>query len=84
MTTTSELIDAVAALTGDDGTGDLGVIVRQALRDDPAAAAWEIAEIVREARADASGEHTCACGAPYIDINRSAPCEFCGRYGEAR
>jgi hypothetical protein len=47
------LVDGVAALVGDDGTGDLGVIVRQALIDDPSATAGGIAEIVREARAEA-------------------------------
>src|SRR3954465_12149146 len=30
-----DVCDAVASMVGDDGTGDLGVIVRQALADDP-------------------------------------------------
>jgi hypothetical protein len=40
----------------DDGTGDLGVIVRQALADDPDATAADIRAIVAEARADAETE----------------------------
>lgn len=40
----------------DDGTGTLGIIIRQALVDDPAATAGDIAEIVREAIADAREE----------------------------
>lgn len=46
----------VAAIVGDDGTGDLGGITAQALKDDPSATAEDIAEIVREARADAKLE----------------------------
>lgn len=48
-----DMIAAVETITGDDGTGDLGIIVRQALRDDPAATAEDIAAIVVDARADA-------------------------------
>jgi hypothetical protein len=47
------MIGEVASLVSDDGTGDLGVIVRQALEDDANATAEEIAEIVREAREEA-------------------------------
>ena len=36
----------------DDGTGDLGIIVREALRADPEVSAADIATIVREARRD--------------------------------
>lgn len=50
------MIREVAAVVGDDGTGDLGIIVRQALADDPAATASEIAEIVVEARETATAE----------------------------
>ena len=47
----------VESIVGDaDGSGDIGVIVRQALRDDAHATAEAIAEIVREARADAAAE----------------------------
>lgn len=40
----------------DDGTGDLGVIVRQALKDDVDATAEEVVAIIREALADAERE----------------------------
>jgi len=53
-----EVCREVASIVGDDGTGDLGVIVRQALRDDPNATPEEIADIVREAREDAPSEPT--------------------------
>lgn len=46
----------VARQVGDDGTGDLGIIVRQALADDPAATVDDIVTIVREAREDAARE----------------------------
>lgn len=46
----------VAGIVGDDGTGTLGVIVRQALRENRRASPYKIAEIVREARADAAVE----------------------------
>lgn len=42
----AQVLDAV----GHDGTGDVGVIVRQALADDPAATVEDIVEIVRAAR----------------------------------
>jgi hypothetical protein len=42
----------VGAMVGDDGSGDLRVIVEQALRDDPSVTAEAIAEIVGEARAE--------------------------------
>lgn len=51
-----DVCDAVASMVRDDGTGDLGVIVRQALADDPAVTVDEIADIVREARRDAAVE----------------------------
>lgn len=48
-----EMCAKVEALVEDiDGSGDIGVIVRQALKDDPHATAEAIAEIVREARED--------------------------------
>lgn len=57
---TTELVrnvcDEVAGLVGDDGTGDLGIIVRQALAEDPTVSAEAIAETVREARRDATVE----------------------------
>lgn len=40
----------VAAVIGDDGTGDLGIIVRQALIDNPNATDEDIITIVREAQ----------------------------------
>lgn len=52
----SDLFSAVSSLVGDDGTGDLGIIVRQALNDDPSATVDDIAAIVREAREDAAAE----------------------------
>lgn len=52
----ADLCIEVAALVGDDGTGDLGIIVRQALSDDANATAESIAEIVREARRDWAAE----------------------------
>lgn len=45
----------VADLVGDDGSGDIGVITRQAVKDSPRVTAQEIAEIVRQAREDAAG-----------------------------
>ncbi|HKA75336.1 MAG TPA: hypothetical protein VKE26_26270 [Xanthobacteraceae bacterium] len=36
----------------DDGTGDLGIIIAQALVDDPQATATAIAAIIDEARAE--------------------------------
>lgn len=48
----ADLVAAVSAMVGDDGTGDLGIIVREALADDATVTAAEIADIVREARAD--------------------------------
>lgn len=48
------LVSGAAALVGNDGTGDLGVIVRQALIDDPATTVKDVARIVREAREDAA------------------------------
>lgn len=53
---TKTLIAAVVDLVGDDGTGDLGAIVRQAIGDDTSVTARAIADIVREARADAAAE----------------------------
>jgi hypothetical protein len=44
-----DLLAVVSRLVGDDGTGDLGVIVDQAMRDGIVDAA-DIADIVREAR----------------------------------
>lgn len=52
-TRVSDMLARVSRLVGDDGTGDLGVIVRQALSDDPTTTADAIAEIVAEARRDA-------------------------------
>jgi hypothetical protein len=53
----TDTIATVALLVeDDDGTGDIGIIVRQALRDDPTATARDIAQIVRDARADALAE----------------------------
>lgn len=49
----STLLAEVVALVGDDGTGDLGVIIDHA---EPGATAEDIADIVREARADAAAE----------------------------
>lgn len=46
------LLSATADL--DDGTGTLGIIVRQALIDDPAVTAAEVREIVETAIADAA------------------------------
>lgn len=54
--TARQLAAEVAAMGGDDGTGDLRVIVDYALRDDPNVTADEVANIVREARADAAAE----------------------------
>lgn len=50
----AELLSVVASMVGDDGTGDLGVIVDQALADDAEVTAQEVAEIVREAREEAA------------------------------
>lgn len=47
-----ELLAEVGALVEDDGTGDLGVIVDCALKDDPSTTAADIAAIVRDARAE--------------------------------
>jgi hypothetical protein len=47
------MIAEVAVLVGDDGTDNLGVIVRQALIDDPDATPEDIAAIVRDARDEA-------------------------------
>jgi hypothetical protein len=47
------MIAEVAVLVGDDGTDNLGVIVRQALIDDPDATPEDIAAIVRDAREEA-------------------------------
>jgi hypothetical protein len=49
----AEITRQVAEAVGDDGTGDLGVIVEHALRDDPNEAVGVIIAIVREARSDA-------------------------------
>lgn len=46
-------IAALAAVVGDDGTGDLGVIVDNAAPD---ATTEELAEVVREAREEAALE----------------------------
>lgn len=51
-----ELLPRVAALVGDDGTGDLGVIIRSALAKDASVTAEDIADIVREAREEAALE----------------------------
>lgn len=40
----------------DDGTGDLGVIVDQALADDPDATDADVREIILQARADWKAE----------------------------
>jgi hypothetical protein len=50
----SDILSALASL--DDGTGTLGIIVDQALADDPAVTVDEVREIVREAKADAQVE----------------------------
>lgn len=47
------MIAEVAALVGDDGTGDLGIIVRQALTDDSNVSAEDIAAVMRDAREEA-------------------------------
>jgi len=52
----SELIAETRLLVGDDGSGTLGIIVRQALADDPESTAEDCAAIVREAIADAAAE----------------------------
>ncbi len=54
------LIAELAAVVGDDGTGDLGVIVDTALADDPSVSVAELVDIVREARSDASLERALA------------------------
>lgn len=55
------MVYEVASLVGyGDGSGDLGIIVEQALTDDPDATAEDIAEIVREARQDAADERDAA------------------------
>ncbi len=56
MSSNAELAREVGCIVGDDGTGDIRVIVDHALAEDPAATAEDIAEIVREARADAAAE----------------------------
>lgn len=43
---------AVGRIIGDDGTGDLYVIAREALKDDPTTTADDIAATVRDARED--------------------------------
>lgn len=48
----AEMIKGVALRCGDDGTGDIGLIVRQAIADDPDVTVDEIVEIVRTARSD--------------------------------
>lgn len=53
------MVGHVSTLIADDGTGDMGIIVRQALRDNPRTTAEEIAEIIREARADWAREQEC-------------------------
>ena len=53
-----DLIAEVARLVGDDGTGDLGIIVRQAVADDPSCKPAEIADIVRDAREEAAAERS--------------------------
>jgi hypothetical protein len=54
LTVPDRTADMCAALVDlDDGTGDLGVIVRQALADDPDATVQDIREIVAEAREEA-------------------------------
>lgn len=50
--TRAQRIAELAAVVGDDGTGDLGVIVDSADAD---ATTAELVDIVREARADAKG-----------------------------
>jgi hypothetical protein len=52
--TINDMVDSVAALVSSDGSGDLGLIVRLALADDPTASAEDIADIVREARQEAA------------------------------
>lgn len=52
----SEMIASVAKIVGDDGTGDLGIIVREALTANHAVTVRDIVEIVREAREDAALE----------------------------
>lgn len=51
---TTEIISALSSL--DDGTGTLGIIVRQALVDDPGVTVEEVRAIVQEAIADAKAE----------------------------
>ena len=53
-----DLLAEVCALdpSTDDGTDDLGIIVRQAIADDPDCTAQDILGIVREARQDAATE----------------------------
>jgi hypothetical protein len=52
MATEQELYTQVAAMIGDNGTGDIAAITREALADDAEVTARDIAEIVREARAE--------------------------------
>lgn len=51
----SRITRDLAAIVGDDGTGDLRVIVDAAIRDG-IYDVQQIADIVREARADATAE----------------------------
>jgi len=51
-----ELITAVLALVGDDGSGDVELITRRAMTDHPAVRHEEIAMLVREARVVRAGE----------------------------
>lgn len=55
VTTVEDLCADVARLVGHDGGGDIRTIVEQAVADD-IRDAREIADIVREARADAAAE----------------------------
>ncbi len=58
----ADLVVEVGALVGDDGTGDNGIIIREALRDDPGVTAAQIAEIIRESRQDAALDREVALG----------------------
>lgn len=54
--TYEDLIDRVVTAVGSDGSGDIGIIVRQALRDDPHVTVAEIVAIVRQARTEWAAE----------------------------
>jgi hypothetical protein len=54
----ADLAREVGRIVGDDGTGDIRVIVDHALAADASATAEDIAAIVREARSDAAAEES--------------------------